>query len=557
LVACGATASTITVDSTLDNEADDGLCTLREAILAANNNVATGGCAAGQNSPTIDTIAFAISGAGVHTISPASPMPQVTQIVTIDGYTQGIAHPNTLEVGNDAVLLIEINGTNIVGDLFTIVLGGGSTLRGLVVNRLSGTAININTSANNIVAGNFLGTDTTGNVFQGTTGTPIQIRGNANVIGGTTPADRNVIVGGSGSNAGTILITSASGGNFIRGNYIGLSADGTTALQPSQPTDAIEILNTPNNTIGGTTAGARNVIIGTQHGIRLGGGGGTTNETIQGNYIGTNATGTAALGGQGITTDNGPANITIGGGAAGAGNLISGGSTAIFLGDGASAFTIRGNKIGTDASGTHAIPNTGDGIEVQVPGTGSTIGGINPGEGNTIAFNCGRGVRIASFQTITQWATLGNSIHSNGSLGISLGSESPTVNDIGDGDVGANNQQNYPVITSAPISNGMVSISATLNSTADTQFRIEFFSGDRCDGSGFGEGRTFIGAIDTNTNASGNASLSPPAFAVAPGATIFTATATDPSGNTSEFSQCFGIADHLFDDGFDPRCPGA
>jgi CSLREA domain-containing protein len=561
LIAGAAAAATITVTSTADiADANDGLCTLREAITSANSNIASGGvageCLAGE-APASDTIEFDISGAGVHTISPSSPMPTISQIVTIDGYTQGTAHANTLSVGNDALLLIEIDGTNVSGNLFNIVGGGSSTLRGLVVNRLAGTAIYIDSSDSNKVTGNFFGTDPSGNTFQGTTGTPIQIRGNANVIGGTTPADRNVIVGGGGVNAGTILLVGLNGGNFIQGNYIGVSADGATALQPPGGTDAIEILISPNTTIGGTTAGARNVIVGTIRGIRLGGGGQTTNETVQGNYIGTNATGTAGLGGQGITTDNGASNLTIGGGAAGAGNVISGGSTAIFLGDGASAVTIRGNKIGTDASGTQPIPNSGNGIDVQVPGAGSVIGGINPGEGNTIAFNCGRGISIGGSTTYTQWAMLGNAIYSNGGLGITLtSSDQPLANDTGDGDTGANNRQNYPMITSAPISAGIATISGTLNSEANKTYRIEFFASDRCDASGFGEGRMFVGTAQATTDDNGNTSFSEPSLPLPAPGVVFTATATDPDGNTSEFSQCFGTPDKMFANGFEPSCGG-
>jgi CSLREA domain-containing protein len=560
-IACnGASAATITVNSTSDAapNSTDGLCTLREAIIAAKTNLPSGGtageCAAGQAAPTIDTIQFSVAGK----ISPMSPMPQITEVVTIDGYALGSAHANSLAIGNDAVLTVEIDGTNVVGDLFTIVGGGGSKIRGLVINRLAGTAINIVSSDSNTIAGNFLGTDPTGNTFQGTTGTPIQIRGNANIIGGTTPANRNVIVGGSGANAGTILLMGTNGGNFIQGNYIGVSADGTTRLEPPGGTDAIEILVSPNTTIGGTTVGARNVIVGSLRGIRLGGGGLTTNELIQGNYIGTNATGTAALGGAGITTDNSASNTTIGGSAPGAGNVISGGATAIFLGDGASAFTIRGNKIGTDASGTHAIPNGGHGIQIQVPGAGSIIGGVNPGEGNLIAHNCGRGISVDGGATFTKWAMLGNSIFANGGLGISLtGSNNPLDNDAGDTDTGANNWQNHPVITSAPISAGVATISGTLNSESNKTYRIEFFASDRCDASGFGEGRTFVGTAQATTDNNGNASFSEPSLPLPDPWVVFTATATDPDGNTSEFSQCFGTADHLFDDGFEPTCPGA
>jgi len=546
-------AATITVNSAADVAvSNDDLCTLREAINSANTNIASGGvageCAAGQSPPTLDTIAFSVSG----TISPASPMPQITQIVKIDGYTVAGAHPNTLAVGNDAVLAIEINGTNVVGDLFTVAGAGssGSTLRGLVINRLAGSAISIVSSDTNTLSGNFFGTDTSGSIFQGTLGTPIQIRGVGNVIGGLNPGDRNVIVGGTS----TILLVGPSGGSLIEGNYIGVNASGTAALQPAVATTGIELISCPNNTIGGTAAGAGNVIVGTALGIRVGAGGSSTNTLIQGNFIGTNATGTAGLGGRGISTDNGASNLTIGGAAAGAGNLISGGTTAISLGDSSPPVTIQGNKIGTDVTGTHPIINAGDGISIAIAGTGSLIGGTGPGEGNTIAYNCGRGV----WTTTHDWPILGNSIFSNGGLGITLtGTDTPTQNDAGDGDTGPNNLQNYPVITSAPITSGIATISGTLNSVPNTAFRIEFFASDRCDPSGFGEGRNFIGFTPVTTDNNGNASFGPLPEPVSGPGVVLTATATDPAGNTSEFSQCFGIPDHLFADGFEPTCPGS
>jgi titin len=270
--------------------------------------------------------------------------------------------------------------------------------------------------------------------------------------------------------------------------------------------------------------------------------------------VGTDASGSIGLGGSaGIDTGNGPQNITIGGAAPGAGNVISGVSTGIFLTDGAANVIIQGNKIGTDKTGTRAIMNSGNGISIGVPGAGSIIGGTNPGEGNTIAFNCGQGVSIGA----TQWAVLGNSIHSNGGLGISFGSGAPTPNDSGDGDTGPNNLQNYPVITSAPISAGLAAISGTLNSTPNTTFRIEFFAGSGCDASGFGEGRSFIGTTNATTNNNGDVTFGPLSFAVPAGQTEITATATDAVGNTSEFSQCFGPHDHLFANGFEFACAGA
>jgi len=265
-----AQAATIIVNSTADTVANDGVCTLREAIIAANTNTvsgaAAGECAAGQASPTVDTIAFNIPGSGVHTIIPTSALPAITDPVLIDGYTQPGASPNTLAVGNDAVLLIEINRAAFTGDLFQFSGGGsGSTVRGLVISHVpdGSTSFTISASNNNTIAGNFIGTDPTGAVFLGATAVGIiVINGSTgNTIGGTTPADRNVIVGGTG-------IESVAGFTLIQGNYIGLNAAGTAALQPPSSTTGI-LMASPigNNTIGGTTPGAGNVILATGTGI--------------------------------------------------------------------------------------------------------------------------------------------------------------------------------------------------------------------------------------------------------------------------------------------------
>ena len=552
-----AGGTTIMVNSNSDAVGNDGVCTLREAIVAANLNAPSGGgamgeCAAGQALPTVDTIAFAIPGSGVHTIAVTSQMPQITQAVVIDGYTQSGATANTLAVGDNAALRVEIDGSGLAPgiDLFQFVGGGGSTVRGLVISHAS-QVFNIGiftASINNTIAGNFIDTDPTGTLNQAVGQTAIYMRA-PNTIGGTTPAARNVIGGGPG--AATIVLE--GDGNVIQGNYIGINAAGTALLQPAIATDGIELVLASNTTIGGAVPGAGNAIFANRFGIRLNFG--CDHNVIQGNTIGTDAAGSTGLGGFiGITTSNNPLNTTIGGAAPGAGNLISGVDTGISPGDGTST-VIRGNKIGTDSTGTRAIPNSGNGITLSTPSAGSIIGGTQPGEGNTIAFNCGQGVFFSGV-IATRWAMLGNSIHANGGLGISLNAGIPTPNDPGDGDTGANNLQNYPVITSAPISNGIAAISGTLNSTPNTNFRAELFAGDRCDPSGFGEGRSFIGFTNVMTNANGDASFGPLSLPVSSVAVVITATATDPDGNTSEFSQCFGTPDHLFTNGFELTCGG-
>jgi CSLREA domain-containing protein len=562
-------AATITVNDVGDGTGNDGKCTLREAIMAANGNTPSGGgageCAAGQGLPTVDTIAFAISGSGVHTIGVLSPLPAITQAVVIDGYTQSGSSANTLVVGDDAVLRIQIDASAMApptADLLDIN-SDGSTLRGLVISHVAGTSVFVGAASfsnnANTIAGNFFGTDPSGTVFAGGTQYVIRVAGATNVIGGASPAARNVIVGGGTSNVGAVVISGTS--NVMQGNYVGLDSSGTSALQPPGGTNGLELGpggSATGTVIGGKNPGEGNVIFGSNIGIRVGNG--VQGTIIQGNYIGIDATGTRRLGGNvGIGTNNGPTGTIIGGSQPGAGNVISGNNTGIYLGDGAAGTIIKGNRIGTDATGTRPVSNLGDGIFLITQSLGSIIGGKDPGEGNTIAFNCGQGIGMYAGFGFVGWAMLGNSTFSNAGLGISLfDNGNPIPNDVGDLDTGSNNLQNHPVIAAAPVAAGMVDLAGTLNSLPATTYRVEFFSGQGCHPTGAGEGRKFLGARDLPTDVSGNASFGngTAMFAIPAGHSVFTATATDPDGNTSEFSQCFGTPVLLFHDDFEGSCAG-
>ncbi len=193
---------------------------------------------------------------------------------------------------------------------------------------------------------------------------------------------------------------------------------------------------------------------------------------------------------------------------------------------------IQGNYIGTGPTGTTAVPNSGDGIRI---GSGSNLIGGYSGGGNLIAFNGGNGVALTGAAGSNN-AIVGNSIHSNGGLGIDLGSDGPTPNDQNDFDSGANRLQNFPVLADATSDGGFTVVSGTLNSTPNRTYRIEFFLNDFTNASGFGEGRTFIGSLDQFVQSDGNGDFAVPIPVAAAFNQFVTATATDPNGNTSEFS---------------------
>ena len=275
-------------------------------------------------------------------------------------------------------------------------------------------------------------------------------------------------------------------------------------------------------------------------GIRLSSGGGNT---VVGNYIGTNVAGTSARanGGSGLLIDNAP-NNNVGGTTAAERNLISGNNVGVLVsGVGANSNLIRGNFVGTRADGTSALPNVTGGIVIANGAGGNFVGGTGAAAGNLIAFNGGDGVAISSG---TGNRVLSNSIHTNGTtaqhLGIDLGPDGVAPNDAGDADAGANNLQNSPVINSAASNGVTTAVSGALNSTGSTTFRVEFFSNPSCDAGGAGEGTQLLGAADVLTDAGGNASFNVALANVAVGQ-VLTATATDPAGNTSEFSACVGV----------------
>lgn len=540
-----ARANVFTVNSTGDapdasagnGVCDDGAgnCTLRAAIEEANGSVGA------------DTINFNIAGAGVKTILPASPLPGITEAVAINGYTQPGASVNTAQTTDNAVILIELNGTNAgAGANGLSIVGNGSTISGLAINRFSRNGISLNGGDNNIIIGNFIGTDATGMIDFGNGSIGIEGEfgsgASSNVIGGTTPASRNII---SGNNGEAGIEFNFAGFNVIQGNFIGLAADGATALGNTGFGVGAGAF-TGGTIIGGDDAadgmvdgniGARNYISGNGGAGIFFGGAAFGGCTIAGNYIGTDATGTLARGnGIGIGANVG-GNSIIGGTTAGAGNLISGNTGDGIIAGFTSNLIVRRNFIGTDASGTTALGNGGDGIDISAGGGGDQIGGTNAGDGNTIAFNLEDGVQIDDVGvTPANHSILGNSIYSNGGLGINLSIDGVTPNDAGDADTGANNRQNYPVINAA-MPGSSTRVIGTFNSNAGRTFRLEFFNSPAVDPSGSGEGQFYVGAINVTTDASGNAAFDNTFAYNAPINSYVSSTATDlTTGDTSEFS---------------------
>jgi titin len=537
-----ALAATITVTGTGNSIAVDGAVTLAEAIASINAGSNTNADVIASGSyGTNDTIAFAISGAGVHTILVDSSL-VLNKPAKIDGYTQPGASANTLGSGHGSNAKLQIELSIQAGGGFAL-FGGSSIVQGLVVN---GNGILLRNFGGNTIAGNFIGTDAAGSVAtaqssSAVTNVYIDWSSPNNTIGGNTPAARNLISGAA--QAQGILV--GSPGNVIQGNLVGTNAAGNAAIANYYGI-YVAFGGADNNLIGGTTAAERNVISGNSLiGVEVD----TVNNQVQGNFIGTDASGSLALGnGHWGVIAAGTGN-TIGGTAAGSGNVVSGnGTSGIVIPNSISGNTVAGNFIGTDATGTQMVcGHSAAGIEVS--GGGNLIGGTAAGAGNVIAFNKLDGVRVDG-QTGNQ--IIHNSIFSNGGGGIRLGSNGPTTNDPGDGDNGPNGFQNFPVLTV----NGVGAIGYDIGATLDSHvgvYHFEFFANKVCGRFGRGEGRVFIGSADVASDAAGITTFPTQLFATPSGMTAIAATATDPNGNTSEFSDC--VDDRIFADDFEPPIP--
>jgi len=408
-------------------------------------------------------------------------------------------------------------------------------------NIISGNGANgiyvYNGSSGNLIEGCYVGTDATGTsrVANGSRG--VRIDSSANTIGGSTPGAGNVISGNSAN--GIYLNGSSASNNLVQGNFVGTDANGTNAL--GNANSGINISGAAQNLIGGTVAGARNLVSGNlSTGILLSGSGANGNQ-IQGNYIGTDLTGQNALPNalEGINCNGVVSNI-FGGSTPGAGNLICGNITRGLWLQNSSWNTIAGNSIGIAVGGVSPLGNQTIGIDCGVGSTNNVIGG-SVAAGNRIGFNGGAGVWVRSGSTNAVGNDITyNSIFSNGGLGIDLGSAGVTTNDPCDLDSGGNMLQNFPVLTQVVHDSG-IAILGSLNSSANSSFLIQFFASPACDASGHGQGRTYLGDLAVNTDASCNAGFMTTLPVSVPEGFVVTATATDSANNTSEFSACVTV----------------
>jgi hypothetical protein len=473
------------------NNADQG--SLRQFLL--NANLLTDNAALAQNGRTasVENSIFMIPGAAEplgrpvdpgynaaplsYTIAPTAVLPTITDPVVLDSTTQ----PDFVGA---PIIVLDGTGAGAVDGLVIGAAGGGSTIRGLVVQNFVNNGILL-LGGNNTIAGNYLGISADGTTVAANNPAAVDNRGgirvesSANTIGGTTAADRNVISGNGFT--GIELFAAGASGNEVYGNYIGVDASGT--LDKGNTDEGIDLELSNSNIIGGPGAGQRNIISGN--------------------------------GSDGIEIDGGDLNI------------------------------IQGNYIGTDVTGTLIIANDRDGIDLNEIGgdgaTGTLIGGTGANEGNLIRGNTIYGVQVRDAPTLDN-SILGNQIYGNVSLDIDLNDDGITVNDALDADSGSNDLLNYPVIVAASEDSGTITAYFQLDVPAG-DYRIEFFtnpSGAHATGNGGGE--VFADARTLTHGGTGDELFSH-SFAGSAG-DIITATATEQLAgptyaSTSEFSAAF------------------
>ncbi len=498
---------------TVTNTLDSGAGSLRQAILDANA------------SPGADTIRFNIPGTGVHTIALASALPDVTDTLGIDGTTQ----PGYLDSP-----LIEIDGTNAGTSVIGLhVKASGSMIRGVVIDGFSGNGLSLEGANNITITRCYIGVDPTGETDKGNGGDGIFLTNSSDdVIGGPTAADGNLISGNTGAGI-HILFGGVSDRTLIQHNYIGVDRTGTEPMGNSG--NGIDIFaSSKTNQIRDNVISANG-----GDGISYFGSDATDN-LIQDNLIGTDVNGAHPLGnsGLGISVDGPPRTKIIH-------NVISGnrrGGLGLTF-DTTVNCTVQGNLIGVAQDGIHAMGNANSGIVTNFSASNNLIGGPNAGDGNVIAFNgqifSGPGVEIDGGSTGVRLQ--GNAIYSNYGLGIDLGNDGVTPNTPGGPHTGANNLQNFPVLTTATTDGTSTLIGGALNSTPSKTFLLEFFANPGRDALGYGEGQLPLGTTTVTTDASGNATFSASLKGTTAGF-YASATATDPAGNTSEFAADLVIA---------------
>ena len=563
----------------VSNTSDSGVGSLRYALQMCLT--AEGPHLISFNIPTTDNGYDAT--AGVWVINPSSDLPLIMKGgVTIDGTTQTAYAGNTNPLGPEIV--IDGGGNRDYGLRF--MNAGNAVVKGINIRRFT-KGMQFYNSPNSCVTGCYIGTDHTGSeIMSNDIGLEFISNSDDAIIGGSSPSERNIVSGNQHIGIRLLDVKRCK----VIGNYIGTDRTGTVAL-PNYDGMSLEGA-VQQCIIGGTEPGERNLISGnTDYGLPLFGAGATQNVII-GNFIGTDVTGTEAIGNTyGVLFDDGSFGNRVGGESDSERNIISGnvGYGVFFYNNGTNSNVLRNNYIGTDVNGTAAIPNTAgiiidgisysniidrniisgnlqSGIGINITGsdenviTRNSIGidaignplpngmdgirisqgprltkiGGTTDEANVIANNGGCGVYITN-DNCTENLISCNSFFGNGGLAIDLFEPGVNANDLGDNDSGANNKLNYPEITSMSFYGSVLVIEGQLDTPQPETCEIQLYEAAP-DNSGHGEGWHYLLSTTPDVNGYWTATLN-----LADGSEKITTLTIDAAGNTSEFGATWSI----------------
>jgi CSLREA domain-containing protein len=537
-----ATGATFTVDSTSDEwdqNVGNGICRTASNVCSLRAAIQEANAAPGPN-----TIAFAIPGAGVHTIQLTKTLPSLNDAsggTLIDGYTQPGSSVNTDPLLDNAQIMVEVRGNGATGDGTTSgfdalpVTSSFNTIRGLsMYNSRRELWIHGTGATHNTVVGDFVGTDSTGTfvtpaIALEAIGIKIENDAPYNNIGTSdttqppAPADRNVVSGNGRQGIG--LWHSKTDFSVIVNNIVGLSPDGTRRV-PNRKHGIDLNFGASQVQIGGTGPGERNLVSGNDgDGIEISHTNLTTQNDVSGNYVGSEVTGNAAPAyaansntgiylEDGVTGNTVENNVVV--------NSVLGGIETITAGGTNGPTTqnvIKNNLVGIGVNGA-ALPNQQFGILAD--GDHNTYG-----PGNVVRFNKGPGIAIDSTTSVGNKITQ-NVIADNTGLSIDLspvGQVNP--NDPGDTDTGANDGLNYPEpLTTTP---------TAISGTACAGCSVEVYTTGTP--TGYGPARSYVGTASADPT-TGDFTLP----ITLPGGTALSAVAIAPNGDTSEMAPNVTVA---------------
>lgn len=389
----------------------------------------------------------------------------------------------------------------------TVVGGNSGAGEGNLVSGNDSGGLMVDGADSSVIQGNRIGTGVNGIVALGNSGAGVAVSGGSlnTQVGGNSTVGLGNLVSGHTTSVGISVDGVTTADTWVYGNVVGAVVDGSTALGNLT---GIQVNDTVGTLVGSIDTGEGNLVSGNiENGIVVLGAAGTGVQ-IMANRVGTNAGGTAsnANGRDGILI-SGSQLVSIGGGSIAHANVVSGNAGNGILVNTSNDVHVLGNHIGTSADGTVDIGNMGIGVLIENGSIGNLVGGTTLAETNIIRASGGAGIAVTDAAS-TNNVFLLNTIAGNNGLGIDLGTTGIQVNDSQDADSGANGLQNYPVLTQVVTdAAGLTLVEGFINSTPNTDFRVDLYASAMADALGYGEAERYKGTSFVTTDAGGGGNV--------------------------------------------------